>query len=379
MATDTSDMIIFLVVVAARFVVPLFIPRFPIPAIVACLVIDAVDQTVFQTFTDLDLEGYQTYDKALDIFYLTIAYTAALRNWTNGFALEAARFLWYYRLVGVVAFELSHWRPLLFIFPNTFEYFFIAYEAVRTRWDPLRLSRRAVIGMAAFIWIFIKLPQEWWIHIAQNDFTDFVKETIFGAESSDGWVEVITNRLWVAALILLAIAGLVVLGRRISSRLPAPDWPRRFDADAPLPTHATVPHAVETERAGPALRWPLVEKVVLITLVTIIFGQLLQIGASTTQILVATLVVVVANSVISPLVVRGGQVHRTRILVEFAILAVINTAIISVFAALVSDGGINRAAAWFFGALLTLIITLYDRYRSVRLDRLEHLGSPTGA
>jgi hypothetical protein len=375
-AADTSDQIIFLIVVAARFIVPLFIPRFPIPAIVTCLVVDAVDQTIFQTFTDLDLEGYQTYDKALDIFYLTIAYTAALRNWTNGFALEAARFLWYYRLVGVVLFELTQWRALLFIFPNTFEYFFIAYEMVRTRWDPLRLSRRAVLGMAAFIWIFIKLPQEWWIHIAQNDFTDFMKETVFGAEATDGWIEVITNRLWVAALILLAVAGIVVAARRLRSRLPEPDWPARFDADAPLPAHATVPRALETERAGPALAWPVVEKVALITLVTIIFGQLLQIGATSTQILVATVVVVVVNAAVSPFIVRGGSVDRRRILSEFAILAAINTIVITTFSALVADGGINRAASWFFGLLLTLIISLFDRYRSVRLERLDHLDTP---
>ena len=44
------------------------------------------------------------------------------------------------------------------IFPNTFEYFFIFYEAVRLRWDPKRMSKTVVIGAAAFIWIFIKLP-----------------------------------------------------------------------------------------------------------------------------------------------------------------------------------------------------------------------------
>ena len=40
----------------------------------ACLVIDGLDQTIFQTFTSLDLSGYQSYDKALDVYYLSIAY-----------------------------------------------------------------------------------------------------------------------------------------------------------------------------------------------------------------------------------------------------------------------------------------------------------------
>ena len=35
--------VVFLLVVGARFVVPLFIPRFPLPAIICCLVLDAAD------------------------------------------------------------------------------------------------------------------------------------------------------------------------------------------------------------------------------------------------------------------------------------------------------------------------------------------------
>jgi hypothetical protein len=177
MGGDTSIIAVFLVVVALRFIIPLFIPRFPLPAILAALVLDAADQTIFQQFTDLNLDGYQNYDKALDIFYLTIAFLAVYRNWTNTTAINVARFLWYYRLFGVWLFEVYQERWILFVFPNTFEYFFIAYAAIHTQWDPRRLTDRAVIGLAAFIWIVIKLPQEWWIHIAQNDFTDFMKET----------------------------------------------------------------------------------------------------------------------------------------------------------------------------------------------------------
>ena len=150
MGGDNTDITIFLVVVGMRFIIPLFIPRFPLPAILAALVIDAADQTIFQQFTDLNLDGYQNYDKALDIFYLTIAFLAVYRTWTNTTAVNVARFLWYYRLVGVWLFEVTGERWILFIFPNTFEYFFIAYEVVRTQWDPRRMSRRAVVGLAAF-------------------------------------------------------------------------------------------------------------------------------------------------------------------------------------------------------------------------------------
>ena len=74
---------VFVVVVLLRFLVPLAIPRFPLPAILAALVLDAADQSIFQMFTDDPLPGYQTYDKALDVYYLAIAYMSTMRNWRD--------------------------------------------------------------------------------------------------------------------------------------------------------------------------------------------------------------------------------------------------------------------------------------------------------
>ena len=197
----SNDEMVFLAVVSARFFLPLLIFRFPLPAIIACLVLDAADQTIFQNNTNLDLTGYQSYDKALDVFYLAIAYLSTLRNWAAPFAAKTAMFLWYYRLVGVVLFEITQERAVLIIFPNTFEYFFIFYESVRLFWDPRRMSPKLLVGATAFIWIFIKLPQEWWIHIAQLDFTDFMKEDVLGVTVDTGWGEAFSQNLWFVALL----------------------------------------------------------------------------------------------------------------------------------------------------------------------------------
>jgi hypothetical protein len=80
----------------------------------------------------------QSFDKALDIYYLAIAYLATMRNWTSDAAFRIGRFLFYYRLVGVFLFEVLDSRATLLVFPNTFEYFFIAYELVSSA-----TSRRA--------------------------------------------------------------------------------------------------------------------------------------------------------------------------------------------------------------------------------------------
>ena len=248
--------VIILAVIGARLLVPLLIIRWPLPAIVACLIIDAVDQTIFQTVApDADLSGYQGYDKSLDIYYLVIAYIATLRNWTNGFAVSIARFLLYYRLVGVVLFELTQDpRAAAAVFPNTFEYFFIFYEAVRVRWDPRRMSARLLIGATAFIWIFIKLPQEWWIHVAQLDTTDVVQELIFGVPAGTSWAETFAARPWVVVVAVVVVVLLLVAAWWIITRkLPPADrrWTIDADAEPGRAIHRSVwPRSGRRSRAG---------------------------------------------------------------------------------------------------------------------------------
>ncbi len=370
-----ADTLILLLVVGARLLVPLLIPKFPLPAIVAALVIDAADQSIFQKYTNLDLAGYQSYDKALDIYYLTIAYLSVIRNWTNGFAAEIARLLWYYRLVGVVLFELLEMRALLFVFPNTFEYYFIAYEVVRTGWNPRRLTRSTVLRMAGVIWVAIKLPQEWWIHIAQNDFTDFMKETILGVDADAAWAKAFGNRPGVTA-VLFAVAMVAVVGGRILwTRLPERDWSIRFNVDRSIaPGSAGVSTGGigvdEMDDEGPELRWPIIEKITLISLVSMVFGQMLGISISNWQVIPAAALVVVVNAGISQWFVRRGT-EWGALLPSFVSLALINTALLMLYAAWAGEGRVNRALAGFFGALLTLITVMYDRFRGMRRRSVE--------
>jgi hypothetical protein len=366
------DGLIFGVVVASRVLVPLAIPRFPLPAMLAALVIDGIDQTIFQTFTSLDLSGYQSYDKALDVYYLSIAYVATLRNWTHLAAFGVSRFLYYYRLVGVVLFELTQVRALLLVFPNTFEYFFDFYEAVRVRWDPRRMSPRLVIGAAAFIWIFIKLPQEWWIHVAQLDATDTIKTVVFGVSTDATWTEAIANRPWVVVVIVVALA-LLAIGAwwLITRRLPPADHPPTVDAD--IPPNPVDPQLVERERQRLARRLvdrELIEKIALLSLISIIFGRMLPgVEASPLATAIGVALVIVASTVISEAMVRRGTGWETA-LRQFAVMLAVNVGIVLVGRALVAtltDRQVENALV--FVLLITLIVTLYDRYRPIHLVR----------
>jgi hypothetical protein len=361
---DTADLIIFLFVLALRLFVPLAILRYPLPAIVASLVIDAADQTIFQTMTNIDLEklNYQGYDKALDIYYLTIAYISTFRNWKAGAAIGVAAALWYYRLVGVTLFELTEWRTLLIIFPNTFEYFFIFMAIVALRWNTERLSQRQIVGAAAAIWVFIKLPQEYWIHIAQLDTTDVVKEQLFGVEPSDSWGTAFGNRPLVLVVLIAAVIGLLAVIRHFWARLPPADHPLTVDADrlpGPEPVDPLVPR-----------KWSegLGEKLVLTSLVTIIFANALGDPRVTTiEIAIGVGLVVSGNALLTQLVRRFDAAWSTTAR-AFAATVAVNVAIVIAFRLFTSsedESSVYLTA--FFLFLLSLIIALFDRYRPPRL------------
>jgi len=368
---SSTDYLVFLIVVGLRFLLPLFIPYYPLPAIIACLLLDGVDQTIFQVFTKLPLDGYQSYDKALDIYYLTVAYIATLRNWTNLLAFRVSRFLLYYRLVGVVLFELTQLRALLLIFPNTFEYFFIWYETVRLWWNPKKLARRTVFIAAAAIWIVIKLPQEYWIHIAQRDVTDTIKALLGGTEES-AWGPLITANLLPILLVIAVIAvALFLLVRYLRRATPRPDHPLALHADA----HTDKP--TDAQLAAARVVWlerifdrDLFEKVVLLSLLLIIFSNIIPtIDTRPLTITLQVLVLLVYNTSVSHLLARRGTTIASGI-VHLAVMWLGNFAFIFV-ASFVPGVRVNLFNAIFIVTLLSLLVTLYDRYRVFHLARFE--------
>lgn len=362
------DVAIVVAVILARLLVPLLIIRYPLPAIIACLVIDAVDQTMFRAvIPDADLSGYQSYDKALDIYYLTIAYISTLRNWTSQFAVSIARFLVYYRLVGVVLFEFTQERWFLFLFPNTFEYFFIYYEAVRVRWDPLRMSRALLLGATAFIWIVIKLPQEHWIHIAQLDVTDIVQEVIFGVPAGISWVDTFAARPWVLVVFGLVVAGLALAAWWVfNNRLPPADRPVTLRADDEDGREARPTKLMEVRQvlATSLFDGQLLEKFVLVSLISVIFAQILGVSAGPMALAFGLGVVIVLNAAVSDWLVRRGR-HWVSAIGQFTPMLLLNVAIYALLVGGAALFGVSLSLdrAAFFLLLVSLLVSLFDRYR----------------
>ncbi|TVR67978.1 MAG: hypothetical protein EA422_00020, partial [Gemmatimonadales bacterium] len=355
-------------VIAARFLVPLLIPVYPLPGILAALVLDASDRAIFAQFVEVDVERYQTYDKALDIYYLSLAFVATLRNWSCPTARRVAAGLWYIRLVGVALFEVTGVRWLLFIFPNTFEYFFIAYETVRLRWDASRLRLRHLLAMAAGIWVFLKMPQEYWVHIAQRDTTDFIKVEIVGAPLEMPWIRVPAEYPWVPAVGVGLLVLLWLGGRALLRVLPPPHRSASFHADAhPDPSPA---RGLEG-RPRPALTpgWlGAAEQVALVALMTTIFAGLLPAWeVRPFAVGLGAAVFVAVNAGVSISLGRRGVRWRGAAL-ELAFMGAVNLALVLGFALLSRRITVefDLGMGLFFAALFTLIITLHDRYRGLR-------------
>jgi hypothetical protein len=370
---QTSDWLVFWLVAAARLLLPLAIPRYPLPGILASLLLDGIDQTIFQAFTNLPLTDYQGYDKALDIYYLSMAYISTLRNWGNLFAVRLARFLLYWRLAGVALFELTQLRALLLVFPNTFEYFYIFYELCRLRWEPGRIRKEVLLGAAAAIWIGLKLPQEYWLHIAQGDTTDWLKASVFGAPLETPWVEILAAQPGILITALVVVALTVVVARWLLLRyLPAADRAPSLSADAyqPLFTTEQVREAMAVE-ARTIADAALAEKVLMTALVSLSFAQVLPgVRASDLELAAGLAAVVTVNTALTHWLARQGF-GWSLTLRRFVVMLTVNGVLVLIYDALRARlaAPSTAAAALFLVWILTLLVTMFDHYRQVYLMR----------
>ena len=196
--------------------------------------------------------------------------------------------------------------------------------------------------------MFIKLPQEYWIHVAQIDTTDLI-----------------ADKPWVGVLMVLAVLGLLaVFWFVVRPRLDPTDHPFRLRADRP-PRELDSPAALAAERAGGRIfDAALLEKFILVTLVSWIFALILpgvHIGAI--ELTCAIGAVVVSNTGVGQFAGRRGW-RLPSVAVEFLALAVLNSLLVLV-GELVLGRELRGVAALFFVLLVTLIVVAYDRCRPV--------------
>lgn len=166
-----------LVVVIIRLLAPFVIFRWPLFGGLLCLALDALDVVILDIIDTGGFSNYHSSDKYLDMYYLSIEFYVSL-FWKNTLARNASIFLFIYRSIGFILFELTQLRVLLFIFQNIFENFFLFYLGFKKifKKDPVK-SKKSLILML-IVCVIPKVPQEYMLHYVQAQPWGFIKENI---------------------------------------------------------------------------------------------------------------------------------------------------------------------------------------------------------
>ena len=164
-----------IVIIALRIVVPLLILRKPLAGGIIAMLLDALAVVLVELFGEGGMgDHYHSIDKILDLWYLGLEAWVAWR-WTARIPRLIAIALFGWRVIGVILFELTDERWLLFAFPNLFEHWFLFVLIVWTWFPRVGLDT----WRSALAWLVIlyipKLGQEYLLHVAEAQPWDWIK------------------------------------------------------------------------------------------------------------------------------------------------------------------------------------------------------------
>ena len=131
-----------------------------------------------------------------------------------------------------------------------------------------------------------------------------------------------------------------------------------------------------TSKSGRFFDAALIEKIAMISLLSVIFARVLpDVKASVIQVAIGVAILVIVNTALSHWLSRRGTEWRS-IFQEFAVMALANFSLILAANFLLPrfDGSINLGNTLFIVLLLTLNVTLYDRYHQVYVNRFADSG-----
>ena len=120
----------------------------------------------------------------------------------------------------------------------------------------------------------------------------------------------------------------------------------------------------------------LVEKIALVSLVGIIFAQILpDIRATSIEIAIGGTILLLISTAVSQLISRRG-VSWAATWVGFIVIMVVNFSLIMMISFLLPsyDGSFNLVNVIFFALMFTVVITMFDRHRQIRLQRFVAVG-----
>jgi hypothetical protein len=159
---------VFFLVIFLRLFIPLSILRSPLLGAFLSIGLDLLDWHLFQAFAPDQISQYQELDKILDFYYIGLEASVVLL-WKDVRVKRTAVFLFLYRTIGVLLFEVFQMRFLLLVFPNIFEVFFIFYLIYSRFKKTTALSLKEMILFFIFLGV-PKIIQEYVMHYAQMEY-----------------------------------------------------------------------------------------------------------------------------------------------------------------------------------------------------------------
>ena len=171
-------------------------------------------------------------------------------------------------------------------------------------------------------------------------------------------------------MIVVLALFLVVAVRLVRRQLPPPDHTLSVSGDAYRSTFTTeeVRAAIANE-ARQIVDAALFEKIILISLISLIFAQVLPgVQASDLQLVIGVALVVLINTVLSHWIARQGFGWAFS-MGQFIVLAVANFIVLQGYTFLQSmlAHPVRLINSLFFVLLISLLVTLFDRYRQIYL------------
>ncbi len=174
----------WILVVVIRLLIPLTILRWNLFGSVLAIIADNLDVVILDLLGVKEFAPYNRVDKFLDTYmYLIQGYTlfffANKHSFSsNKFVKKLGIFLLAYRLVGVVIYELTDIRALLFVFPNLFIFFYMYYLIFKKifKKEPFINLKSALPALSVLL--ILKLGHEYMLHVAQFPIYQWLKDNI---------------------------------------------------------------------------------------------------------------------------------------------------------------------------------------------------------
>ena len=153
------------IIAAARVAGSLPVLRWAFFGAILAILVDFSDLFMMNLIQLGGVNNYQAFDKWVDQVYMLTFLWVAVRQW-DGPGRTIAIWLFALRLVGFVTFEFVQDRWVLMLFPNVFEFWFVAIAAQRHWWPEYEFTKTR-IAMWLVICTALKLTQEYILHVWQ--------------------------------------------------------------------------------------------------------------------------------------------------------------------------------------------------------------------